>query len=104
MVLKAAFIVAFPESDPKKHRAVVETPAYSLTVVFTKDVDEAANIAKDLVKEGIQIIELCVGFGPVGAAKVIEAVGDKIPVGSVGVGIESVEKIANLLKEKGVKK
>jgi hypothetical protein len=35
------------------------------------------------VDEGIQAIELCGGFGNVGTAKIVEAVGGKVPVGVV---------------------
>ena len=81
--LKAAFIFVAPEADPKKHRAVVETPAVELHVVGVKNYEEACKIAKELVNEGIAAIELCGGFGHKGVAKVVEAVGGKVPVGVV---------------------
>ena len=81
--LKAAFIFVAPEADPKKHRAVVETPAVELHVVGVKNYEEACKIAKELVNDGIGAIELCGGFGHKGAAKVVEAVGGKVPVGVV---------------------
>ena len=98
-MLRCAHLFVYPDADPKKHRAVVETSTLSLTIVGNKDFDEAANTAKSLVEDGIQLIELCGGFGPVGTAKIIEAVGDKVPVGSVSYGLESAEKASALLKE-----
>ena len=98
-MLKYAFLICFPGSDSKKHRAVIETPTLSATVVVAKDFDDAANVAKSLVEDGVQLIDLCGAYGPVGAAKIVEAVGNKIPVGSVNYGIESTEKLAALLKE-----
>ena len=98
-MLKYAFLFVFPDADSKKHRAVVETPTFSTTIVGTKDFDDAVNVAKSLVADGVQFIDLCGGYGPAGTAKIVEAVGDKIPVGSVNYGIESVEKLATLFKE-----
>jgi hypothetical protein len=99
-MIKIAHLFAWPDLDPKKHRAVLETPTVSITIVGNKDADEAANTAKRLVKEeGIQLIELCGAFGPVGNAKIIEAVGDEIPVASVSYGLGIAAKVVELLKE-----
>ena len=98
-MLKYAFLFVVPDADSKKHRVVVETPTLSTTIVGAKDFDDAVNTAKSLVEDGVQLIDLCGGYGPAGAAKIVEAVGDKIPVGSVNYGIESVGKIAALFKE-----
>ena len=95
-MLKGAYIFVIPDADPKKHRAKIETPTLSVAIVGVKDFDQAADIAKSLVKDGVQFIDLCSGYGPVGAAKVIEAVGDKIPVSAACFGIESTAKAAVL--------
>ncbi len=81
--LKATFMFVAPGSDPNKHRAVVETPSVELIVVGVSNYEEAAKVAKELVKEGVEAIELCAGFGHAGVAKVAEAVERKIPVGVV---------------------
>ncbi len=81
--LKAAFMFVAPGSDPSKHRAVIETPSVELIVVGVSDYEEAAKVAKELVKEGVGAIELCAGFGHLGVAKVAEATEGKVPVGVV---------------------
>ncbi len=81
--LKAAFIFLAPGVDPEKHKAVVRTPAVELHVVGVKDYEEACNVARKLVEDGIVAIELCGGFGHKGVAKVVEAVEGKVPVGAV---------------------
>jgi hypothetical protein len=83
MSLKAAFLFVAPEGDPEQHRSWVKTPEVHVLTVAAKDYDSAARLAKELVKEGIQAIELCGGFGHVGAAKIVQAVENKIPVGVV---------------------
>ncbi len=81
--LKAAFIFLAPGADPEKHKAVVRTPVVELHVVGVKDYEEACNVARKLVEDGIVAIELCGGFGHRGVAKVVEAVEGKVPVGAV---------------------
>ena len=53
-------------------------------------------MARELVDGGIQLLELCGGFGPVGTARVLEAIGHRVPVGSVGYGPESIDAMAAL--------
>lgn len=81
--LKAAFIFVAPQVDSKKQKAIISTPAVELHVVGVKNYDEACEVAKELVNQGITAIELCGGFGNAGVAKVAEAVEHKIPVGVV---------------------
>jgi hypothetical protein len=83
MALKAAFVFVAPQVDPEVHRATVTTPAVELTVVAANNYDEALAVCKELVEEGIVAIELCGGFGHVGAARIAEAVGDRAAVGVV---------------------
>ena len=82
-MLKAAFIFIAPEADSQKHRAVVDTPAVSLTVVGVKDYSAAEKVAAELVGQGIAAIELCGGFGIDGTARVKKAAGGKVAVGAV---------------------
>jgi len=83
MALKAAFVFVAPDVDPKIHRQTVVTPRVELTAVAVNNYAEATEVCKGLVEEGIVAIELCGGFGHIGAAQVAEAVGDKAAVGVV---------------------
>jgi hypothetical protein len=69
-----AFIVLSNQSDPAKHRTVLQTPTYDLTVVAVPDYKSAVHVAKELFSEGIEIIELCGGFGNLGTAEVARAI------------------------------
>ncbi|ASJ15326.1 DUF6506 family protein [Thermococcus radiotolerans] len=82
-MLKAAFMFVAPEANPREHRAIIRTPMVELHVVGVKNYDEACEVAKKLVEDGIAAIELCGGFGHIGVARVVEAVGGKVPVGVV---------------------
>ena len=100
-MIRFAFIFLAPGADSKRQRALIETPMLSFTVVATKDLDDAIRIAGNLAEEGVQVMELCGGFGPVGTAKIIATVGDKVPVGEVYYGVESMSKLLNILGEMG---
>lgn len=82
-MLKAVFIFVAEGADGKKDRSVVTTPAVELTTVGVVDYAEAVAVSRELVEDGVQAIELCGGFGHVGTAKIVEAVGDKAVVGVV---------------------
>lgn len=59
------------------------TPAVELATVGVVDYAEAVTVSKELVEGGVQAIELCGGFGHLGTAKIVEAVGEKAVVGVV---------------------
>ena len=50
-------------------------------------------VAREMVEAGVQLIELCGGFGPVWTGKIIEAIGGRVPVGSGGYGPEAIDQV-----------
>ncbi len=81
--VEAAFIFVAPESDPKKHRSLIETPVLNLTVVGVSTYAEGVQVAVELVNHGVKALELCAGFGNEGIAMVSKAVKGKASVGAV---------------------
>lgn len=73
------------------------TDDFQMKVVGIQKPQEAIEVAKDMVQEGIQIIELCGAFGPMWTAKVIEATENKVPVGTVTYGPESMPGLFKVL-------
>jgi len=69
-----AFIVLAEGADPSEHRSILKTPSYDLTVVAVPDYATGVTVALQLVAEGIDTIELCGGFGHIGAGEVARAV------------------------------
>ncbi|NCB51091.1 MAG: hypothetical protein EOM54_04315 [Clostridia bacterium] len=82
-MLKAAFIFIAPGADPTKDRGTVETPSVALTSIGVSTYEQAAEVTKELVDQGIGAIELCGGFGIRGTCLVAEAAGGKAKVGVV---------------------
>jgi hypothetical protein len=82
--------------NPATDRTTIERGGFRAIIVGMEDPSQAPAVAAELVDDGIQLIELCGGFGPVWTARVIEAVQGRIPVGSVGYGPESIDGMAAL--------
>ena len=79
-----AFLFVSPGANPDEQRAVISVPGgLALLVVGAEDYQQAAEVAKKLVADGIKAIELCAGFGHKGAAIIAEATEGKIPIGVV---------------------
>jgi 2-keto-3-deoxy-6-phosphogluconate aldolase len=72
------------------------TSAFSMKVVGVKNPEQGIEVAKEMVKEGVQLIELCGGFSPVWAGKIIEAINYAVPVGVVAYGPESIDAMHEL--------
>jgi len=81
--LQLAFVYLVPDGDPASRATLSQSAMADLIVVPAKDYQQAAEVSRQLVEEGIQAIELCAGFGNVGVAKVAQAVAGKVPVGVV---------------------
>lgn len=95
---KWAFIyLGLGTEDPAVDRAVIERGGLTTTIVAVPDRDAAAQVAVELADDGAQTIELCGAFSTMGTAQVIEAVGDRVPVGSVSYGAEFAPALAAFL-------
>jgi hypothetical protein len=70
-----AYIYGQPGADPAADRFVIERGGQRTTLVPVPDESGAAEVALGLIEEGVQLIELCGGFGLREAARVVEAVG-----------------------------
>jgi CRISPR/Cas system-associated endonuclease Cas3-HD len=97
MQLKVAFVVMLTESNPEKHRSIINTPVAELTTVCVKDIEEAVKISKELVEKGINAIELCSAFGNNEVARISEVVGKNIIVGVVRFDLENSAKFRGLV-------
>ena len=69
---------------------------FQMKVVGVADASEGIEAAQQMVREGVQLIELCGGFSPVWAGKIIEAIDYAVPVGVVAYGPESIDAMHRL--------
>ena len=77
------FIVKGAGFNPEKHRSVLNSPQFKTTVVGVERVEEAYQVAKEMAEGGVQVIELCGAFQSENAEKLMQALGNTIPVGVV---------------------
>lgn len=90
-----AYIYGQPGADPVTDRFVIERGGQRTSLVPVADDSAAASVAVGLIDEGVELIELCGGFGLPEAARVIEAVDGRVPVGHVNFALESVAGAAS---------
>jgi predicted polyphosphate/ATP-dependent NAD kinase len=74
----------------------VDVKTFKMKLVGVADHADAVAAAKELVAEGVDLIELCGDFGPAGAAMVAEAIDDAVPVGGVMFGMGAAAGITKL--------
>lgn len=93
---KFGFIVTGTGLDPTVNRMSMKSSQFEMIAVGVETPSEGIPIAKNMVAEGVQLIELCGGFGPIWTGKIIEAIDGAIPIGSVGYGPESIDQMYRL--------
>jgi hypothetical protein len=72
------------------------TAKFQMKVVGVRHPQDGIAAAREMVAEGIQLIELCGGFSPVWAGRIIEAIDYAVPVGVVAYGPESIDAMHRL--------
>ena len=92
---KGLFMFVDSSADSSKHRAIISTSKFTISIVGVSSIEEGASIAKQFAEEGVRIIELCGAFGYAGAKVISEAVGDQV---SVGMMVHQVWNAPNLAK------
>lgn len=98
MKLKSLYMFKDTSADSAENRAVIDTLNSITFVVGVDSIEEGVQIARQFVKEGIGLIELCGGFGYEGAKKIYDAVGDKVAIGMVVHQVWNAPKLAKLLE------
>lgn len=93
------FLVTGPGLQPFMHHSVLRSAQFEVHTVGVSNPADGAAAAQLLLKEGVQLIELCGGFGPMGTARVLAAVNGAVPVGSVAYGPESIDAMHRLFAD-----
>jgi Family of unknown function (DUF6506) len=94
-VITWAFIFEAPGTDTKTDRLTIEREGVKSIIVAVPEQSAVIDVAVDLVRQGVQFIELCGGFEPIWVGRVVDAVGEGVPIGCVGyAGGASIRKLA----------
>ena len=83
--MKWAFIYTL--DDPSEQPRVDQIG--SLVCVGIARVADAPAVARQLVADGVELIELCGGFGGAGLGSIVAAVKNRVPVGAVFYGVDA---------------
>lgn len=96
-----AYIFLSPGFDANQHVSTMESNSccFKAVGVDISKKEQVIDVAKQLVAEGVQMIELCGGFGPHWIAKISEAIHDAIPIGGVFYGPEARKPILDILSK-----
>ena len=93
--MKWAFIYLLEPGEPERTDTLG-----ALVSVGVRNASEAAAAARRLVGEGVELIELCGGFGGEGLGAVVQAVQGKVPVGAVFYGVDASAGLQRLFGAK----
>lgn len=61
----------------------------TLVCVGIANIAEAPEMTRQLLAEGVELIELCGGFGGAGLGSVVSAANGRVPVGAVFYGVDA---------------
>ena len=93
------YIYLGPELDPVINRSEMQSEKMKFTAIgiaFNKK-QQVIDVAKQAIRDGAQMIELCGGFGPLWIARISDAINCEVPVGSVAYGPEARKPLIDLL-------
>jgi hypothetical protein len=83
MLTSFGFIVKAPGYSALQHHAQLLSEKFSTRVVGVADLAEAIWAARNLIAEGVQLIELCGGFSESDRTELENQTGHEVPVGVV---------------------
>jgi hypothetical protein len=94
-----AYIFLSPGFDATQHIVTMEsnTCRFKAVGIDMDKREQVIEVAKQLVAEGVQMIELCGGFGSQWIAKVSDAIQGAVPVGGVFYGPEARKPMLDIL-------
>ncbi|MEV0249544.1 DUF6506 family protein [Nocardia sp. NPDC050712] len=85
-----AFIYVADGCDPDRDISIVDTGKSRTVLVGVGAHEQAPAVARRLVADGAQLLELCGGFGAADTAAVLAAIDSAVPVGTVSYGPEAI--------------
>ena len=94
-----AFVVLSPGFAPERTSHTLQSPECRVRVVGldVHDKESVVEVARELVADGVQAIELCGGFGPRWVTEIGDAIDHAVPVGSVMYGPEYRKALYDLM-------
>ncbi|MCG7533528.1 DUF6506 family protein [Pseudoalteromonas sp. OOF1S-7] len=98
MIKRYGFIVKADGYDHLRDSADLNVPEFSTQVVGVSSDEEAIVVAKEMIGSGVQVIELCGGFGADSAGYIINSLATDVPIGYVTFSYQEEKKLEQLMK------
>jgi hypothetical protein len=95
-MMKWAFLYTLDEPGMGKR---VDTIG-PLICVGVPNIVDAPAVARELLANGVELIELCGGFGGAGLGAVVAAVEGRIPVGAVFYGVDAANGLNRIFPDR----
>lgn len=92
-----AFIFKAPGYQPELHRQQLDSELFRATIIGVSDITQAIAVARQLVAQGIQLLELCGGFDASDVEQLIATLPKEVPVGHVRFLPEQQARLQKLL-------
>jgi predicted polyphosphate/ATP-dependent NAD kinase len=96
---KFGFLVTGNGFNPARDVQLMQTAQFTMIIIGCATAADGPAAARQLVAEGVQLIELCGGFGPIWTARIIDAIGDAVPIGAVAYGPETIDRLHAIFSE-----
>jgi hypothetical protein len=96
---KYGFIFIAPGYKTPGKVVNINSRLFAATITGVSTINDGCKAAKKMVKNGVQIIELCGGFEKDDLKKIKDAIKEKIPIGLVNFDAEEKQKLIKFLKE-----
>lgn len=77
------FVVKGAGYSSSDHSAILQSANFKTLVVCVSDIEDAKSTVANMVREGVQIVELCGGFTEKEATSLRQHIRDVVPIGRV---------------------
>ena len=94
---KYGFIVKGPGYRVGTDSTIIDSGLFCTTIMAVATVEDAIIAAKEMINQGIEVIELCGGFTHKDKENIIESINGAIPVGRVEFSEIENEKLNRFL-------
>jgi hypothetical protein len=97
---KYAFLIKHDSYSSQYYHASLKSDKFESVFFGVKNVDDAINVIRDLIKEGFELVELCGGFSEFEELKIKVLTRSIIPVGRAELKPKDVELLQKNLGKK----
>ncbi|UII30475.1 DUF6506 family protein [Fulvivirga ulvae] len=88
---KYAFLVKHKSYSSASQRALLSSDDFSTTIIGVSGLEEAIKVTNELLKQGIQLVELCGGFTEAEKDCLKQEINSSLPVGVVKLDKEDIQ-------------